>query len=288
MKDPRSTGATATAATRVVVAFDSTNDVAVLRVAGLGAPPLAARRTPVEGQSVAILGYPENGPFTATPGRIGQTTRRAHRRRLRARPGRAHDHDAARARPARQLGRAGGRHPRPRADDGLRRRASASTAATACRPTSSGATLARRSAAPVSTGPCARLEHVEDPERPPERRHDVDARRLLARLLDQLARELEADLGRVRRRRARSALLHRLRARRSRAPRCGGAARAGRLGSGQTPTSSGIGERPPKCARNASRYVEVEEDLRHRELRARLELALEALELERRGRRRSG
>ncbi|MGH3073243.1 MAG: MarP family serine protease [Gaiellaceae bacterium] len=57
----------------VVVAFDARDDVAVLRVAGLGAPPLQAV-DPVEGQPVAILGYPENGPFTATAGRIGQTS----------------------------------------------------------------------------------------------------------------------------------------------------------------------------------------------------------------------
>ena len=55
-----------------VVAFDARDDVAVLRVQGLGAPPLRVV-DPVEGQAVAILGYPENGPFTATPGRIGQT-----------------------------------------------------------------------------------------------------------------------------------------------------------------------------------------------------------------------
>ena len=56
----------------IVVAFDSRDDVAVLRVEGLRAPPLTLV-DPVEGQAVAILGYPENGPFTATPGRIGQT-----------------------------------------------------------------------------------------------------------------------------------------------------------------------------------------------------------------------
>ena len=55
-----------------VVAFNVHDDIAVLRVAGLGAVPLETA-TPVEGQSVAILGYPENGPFTATPGRIGET-----------------------------------------------------------------------------------------------------------------------------------------------------------------------------------------------------------------------
>jgi S1-C subfamily serine protease len=55
-----------------VVAFDPGDDVAVLRVEGLAATPLQLVE-PVEGEAVAILGYPENGPFTATPGRIGQT-----------------------------------------------------------------------------------------------------------------------------------------------------------------------------------------------------------------------
>ena len=55
-----------------VVAFDARNDVAVLRVAGLGGRPLPLV-DPEEGTAVAILGYPENGPFTATAGRIGQT-----------------------------------------------------------------------------------------------------------------------------------------------------------------------------------------------------------------------
>ena len=56
-----------------VVAFDPRDDLAVLRVPGLDARPLPAVE-PVEGQAVAILGYPENDPFTATPGRIGQTS----------------------------------------------------------------------------------------------------------------------------------------------------------------------------------------------------------------------
>ena len=55
-----------------VVAFDPRNDVAVLSVPGLSGRPLQLAQ-PDEGTAVAILGYPENGPFTATPGRIGQT-----------------------------------------------------------------------------------------------------------------------------------------------------------------------------------------------------------------------
>jgi S1-C subfamily serine protease len=54
------------------VAFDSRNDVAVLRVPGLGARPLRLVE-PRRGTSVAIIGYPENGPFDAVPGRIGST-----------------------------------------------------------------------------------------------------------------------------------------------------------------------------------------------------------------------
>ena len=55
-----------------VVVFDPRNDVAVLRVTGVRAPPLELV-DPEEGQAVAILGYPEGGPFSAVAGRIGQT-----------------------------------------------------------------------------------------------------------------------------------------------------------------------------------------------------------------------
>ena len=55
------------------VFFDATNDVAVLRVGGLAAGPLALAE-PRSGDAVAILGYPGNGSFGATPGRIGRTT----------------------------------------------------------------------------------------------------------------------------------------------------------------------------------------------------------------------
>jgi S1-C subfamily serine protease len=56
-----------------VVVFDERNDIAVLRVGGLGdvAPlPLAE---PENGESIAILGYPENGPYAVAPGRVGET-----------------------------------------------------------------------------------------------------------------------------------------------------------------------------------------------------------------------
>jgi S1-C subfamily serine protease len=56
-----------------VVAFDPRNDIAVLRVAGLGLRPLPLA-APKSGTPVAVLGFPENGPFTATPARIGRTS----------------------------------------------------------------------------------------------------------------------------------------------------------------------------------------------------------------------
>jgi len=55
-----------------VIAFDSRNDVAVLRVAGLAARPLPLAH-PEPGASVAIVGYPLNGPLDSEPGRIGRT-----------------------------------------------------------------------------------------------------------------------------------------------------------------------------------------------------------------------
>jgi S1-C subfamily serine protease len=56
-----------------VVAFDRTNDIAVLRVRGLHVRPLPTRK-PASGRAVAILGYPENGPLSVVPGRLGSTT----------------------------------------------------------------------------------------------------------------------------------------------------------------------------------------------------------------------
>jgi S1-C subfamily serine protease len=56
----------------VPVAFDPRNDIAVLRVPGLSARPLRLV-DPRPGTSVAIVGYPENGPLDAVPGRIGST-----------------------------------------------------------------------------------------------------------------------------------------------------------------------------------------------------------------------
>jgi S1-C subfamily serine protease len=55
------------------IAYDPHNDVAVLRVSGLDAPALARRSSAASGEPVAILGYPEDGPFHVSPGRLGET-----------------------------------------------------------------------------------------------------------------------------------------------------------------------------------------------------------------------
>ncbi|HWI71609.1 MAG TPA: MarP family serine protease [Baekduia sp.] len=56
------------------VAFDATNDVAVLRVSGLGdARVLSLAPDPQAGTEGAILGFPENGPYDVRAARLGQT-----------------------------------------------------------------------------------------------------------------------------------------------------------------------------------------------------------------------
>jgi len=56
----------------LVVAFDAHDDVAVLRVTGTEGTALRTN-APVRGTPVAVLGYPEDGPLTAAPGRVGET-----------------------------------------------------------------------------------------------------------------------------------------------------------------------------------------------------------------------
>ena len=57
-----------------VIAFDPKNDVAVLRVPGLAARPLAFA-DPEEQRPVGIVGYPLNGPLDVEAGRVGKTER---------------------------------------------------------------------------------------------------------------------------------------------------------------------------------------------------------------------
>ena len=54
--------------------YDPDNDLAILRSSGVsGTPALEQETSAPEGTSAAILGFPENGPFTPRPGRLGST-----------------------------------------------------------------------------------------------------------------------------------------------------------------------------------------------------------------------
>ena len=55
------------------VGFDPHNDLALLRVPGLDAPALRVHPRARPGAPVAILGFPEDGPYRAVAGRLGPT-----------------------------------------------------------------------------------------------------------------------------------------------------------------------------------------------------------------------
>lgn len=55
------------------VHYDSRNDLAILDVPGLGLRPLRMAAPAASGTPGAVLGYPEDGPFSASPVRIGRT-----------------------------------------------------------------------------------------------------------------------------------------------------------------------------------------------------------------------
>jgi uncharacterized membrane protein required for colicin V production len=57
-----------------VVAVDSGNDVALLRVPGLPSRPLKMASSEPSGAAVAMLGYPEGGPLHVVAGRSGHVT----------------------------------------------------------------------------------------------------------------------------------------------------------------------------------------------------------------------
>jgi S1-C subfamily serine protease len=54
------------------VHYDSENDLALLRI-DAALPALAIAPEPQSGTAAAVLGYPENGPYAATPARLGET-----------------------------------------------------------------------------------------------------------------------------------------------------------------------------------------------------------------------
>jgi S1-C subfamily serine protease len=72
ISNPRVDTPNGRAFTSTVVAFDVQNDVAVLRVPGLGAAALPMA-DPERSSPVALVGYPRNGPLTRTPARLGGT-----------------------------------------------------------------------------------------------------------------------------------------------------------------------------------------------------------------------
>ena len=55
------------------VFYEPADDLALLRVSGLTLPALRLAQDPRSGTAAAILGYPENGPFTVAPARLGTT-----------------------------------------------------------------------------------------------------------------------------------------------------------------------------------------------------------------------
>ncbi len=57
-----------------VVLFDEKNDVAILRVDGLGLDPMPLA-APEYGEATAVLGFPESGPLDIEPARTGATRR---------------------------------------------------------------------------------------------------------------------------------------------------------------------------------------------------------------------
>jgi S1-C subfamily serine protease len=57
------------------IAFDSKNDIAVLKVDGLGGRALPIAPSAPVGGDAAVLGFPRNGPYDVRAARIGQTRR---------------------------------------------------------------------------------------------------------------------------------------------------------------------------------------------------------------------
>jgi len=54
--------------------YDPRNDLAILRVSGIGGTrPLRLNVDAKPGTSAAVLGFPENGPYDVRPARLGQT-----------------------------------------------------------------------------------------------------------------------------------------------------------------------------------------------------------------------
>jgi S1-C subfamily serine protease len=70
--EPRVDRGSGNAVSGEVVAFDATNDVALVRAEGLAGRPLPLTEAG-RGTAGALLGFPMNGPYVATPVRLGGT-----------------------------------------------------------------------------------------------------------------------------------------------------------------------------------------------------------------------
>ena len=133
------------------IVFDPQNDIAVLRVPGLMLPPLRLV-DPRPGTPVAIVGYPENGPLDAVPGRSAAPRPFSPGTHTAARPGARSRAWAGTSATATRAGRRWTRAVRSRRRFRLPPR----------RPGRYGvpASIVRRdlgaARGPVSTGPCAR------------------------------------------------------------------------------------------------------------------------------------
>ena len=73
------------------VLFDPERDVAVLYVPGFGSARSPSPPSGSAGHSAIVIGYPENGPFTAVAARIRDRINGAGRRHLLAEHGRSGD-----------------------------------------------------------------------------------------------------------------------------------------------------------------------------------------------------
>ena len=104
------------------VHYDPHNDLAILRVDGLGLPALKLAPQVVRGTAAAVLGYPENGPFTISAARVGSTGQVISEDSYGRGPVRAEDDSVSRPGAERQLRRTRRRFQRPGADHGVRRR----------------------------------------------------------------------------------------------------------------------------------------------------------------------
>ena len=104
----------------VAVHYDPSNDLALLAVDGLEAAPLPIAQVAASGTEGAIVGFPENGPLSIVPARLGTTETTTTEDSYGNGPAHALAHGLPRRGALGQLRRARDRRPGAGADDGLR------------------------------------------------------------------------------------------------------------------------------------------------------------------------